>query len=155
MKVLGLFDPDVIWTLIPLCGWLWSLGGSGYKPFRRFGVPAAIALYTYGFGCSFILLSIQIFSSLAVIGFGPGYGDDFEEKLRFFYWPYLFILGATYGLCNFALAIHFVDWGSLWIGAGTTCLIFVGTMRKKWMPWKFAEILTGMSVGMTGAIIIN
>ena len=159
MKFFGVFDADVIWTLVPICSALWSLGGSGLKLLRRIGVPVAIAFYAIGYGVPVFVIETYFIIAIAIITFGPGYGDDFEDLLGVFYWPYLAILGALYGASNAGLALHGHDWLSLGIGSGATSILFVGTMRASkswtWFEWKWAEMIVGGSVGLTAAMVIK
>lgn len=154
----GIFDFDFVWTLIPLISFLYSSGGTGPKLLRRAGVPFAITLYALGYGMTAWKALIALVGMLAVIGFGPGYGDDFEKKLKSFYWPYLFLLGGLYGASNFGLALHYGHWFLLGIGSLTTSVVFVGSMylskRFQWFQWKWAEMMTGASIGLTASLIV-
>lgn len=158
MKVFGIFDYDWILTLPLLTGWLWASGGSGVKSLRRFGVPLAISLYAIGYKIAPIPLIVLLISTLGLIAFGPGYGDDYVKKLGSLYWFYVYLLGFLYGACQFALCIHFGHWLAWFICSISCGVVFSGTMylsKKYGLPWKVCESLTGATLGLTATLIIS
>ena len=158
MKIFGVFDADWILTLPALTAWLWSTGGSGFRPARRLGVPLALSLYAYGYGMTGWPLIVLLASTICLIGFGPGYGDDFEKKLKAFYWPYIFLLGAFYSLCQFPLVFHFGNFSLFWWMVLTNSFLFGGSLfasKKMGMEHKIGEMVSGLAVGLTAALIIK
>lgn len=157
MKVLGVFEEDVILCLPFITASLWALGGSGKKAFRRFGVPLILCLFAYGYGLKSLNLAIYALLTFGLIGFGPGYGDDYFKRLKSLYWPYVFILGSLYGLCQIALVMRFGNFLSLLVISGVCGVVFgVGMLvsKSKFLPWKIAECLTGLAVGSAAAVVI-
>ncbi len=146
MKIFGVFDADFILTLPFLTGWLWAVGGTGQKVFRKFGVPIALTLYAWGYGVTGWPLIVFLAGILVVISFGPGYGDRYVKLLKGFYWPYIFTLGAAYNLCQFGIVLHSHDLSSYLIAGAIGSVVFGGGMllsKKAGLPWKIAEGLTG------------
>ena len=153
--IFGVFEPDWIWTLSPLCAFLWASGGSGPKWMREWLVPAAIILYAIGYG--FPSSKAAYLLTLLFIPFAPGYGDDFVQKLGKLYWPYVFLLGFLYGACQAGLCAHFGRVDLLLLFSGVCSLVFGGTMlasKKLGLQWKIAEILTGAAVGLVAVKVI-
>lgn len=151
-----MFDLDVIYTLIPIVSFLWALGGSGWLPARKFGVPIAISIYALGYGITWWKFIIALIG-ISFFTWGPGYGDRYVRSLGILYWPYIFFLGFMYGFCQFGLSLHFGHWLVLVLFSGVCSVLFGGTMllsKAKLLPWKWAEIITGGSVGLVGAMII-
>lgn len=87
-----------------------------------------------------------------------GYGDDYVAKLGKYYWPYIFILGLTYGLCQFGLCLHFGGYLLLILSSGLCSLVFGFGMylSKKFtqIDWKYCELATGGAVGLVAALVI-
>lgn len=152
-----LFPSLKIWTLLPECAVLWMLGGGGVKPVRRYGVPLLITAYAVGYGMP-IVKTLWLLPMLLLIGFGPGYGDPYVKRLGVLYWPYIALLGFLWGICQFGLSVHFGNYPLLFLGSAICSLVFAGTMaisKRKLMPWKVAEGLTGAAVGLVGALLIH
>ena len=154
--IFGIFEIDVIYTLPVLTAFLFALGGSGALSIRRIGVPLAVSLYAWGYGASFISLLIYFIHQFLILGLG--YGDEAERKLGKLYWPYIFILGTLYGLCQFGLALHFGGWVSFLVWSLSGGLVFLAGLyssKKFGLPHKAFEIITGGSLGLTAALIIH
>lgn len=159
MKIYGIFEPDWVWTLPMLTAWLWGSGGSGLLLLRRFGAPLAISLYAYGYGVTNIDLLILIVFMLAVITVGPGYGDKFEKSFGVFYWPYIFVLGFLYGFCQLGISLHTGRYLVLFLSSGLCSFTFgftmYGSKNFDFPRWKWAEMITGGVIGLTGALLMR
>ena len=157
-KIFGLFDADFILALPFLTAFLWSAGGSGLKALRKYGVPLAIVGSALGYGMPWKSALIALIGMLPVISFGPGYGDKYEQKLKGIYWPYVFALGAAYSLCQIGIVLHYGGYQFYFMAACISSGTFGGSMflsKKLGLPWKVAESLTGLSIGVLGAFIIK
>lgn len=134
----GLVMKELAWLSMPVCALLSQIGGTWWKPARRFGIPIVLgvtltlsgimpikALYAACFLCLMTFLPITV-----------GNGD--VRKWYQFVW--LWVLGYLLGL------------GSLLIGpqgfilAFLPCLVYGGlatlsnlSCTRKYVPWKFFE----------------
>ena len=158
MKIFGIFDVDVIYTLPILISLLWAWGGSGVRHFRKYGVPLAVTAFAYGYGQQGWGLTVTAIGLLAVIGFGPGYGDYYVKVLKIWYWPYIFLLGLLYGLFQFGLCLQFGRWEYLVIFSIIGSISFVSclyTSKELGLHWKIAELITGFFIGLTSLSVIG
>jgi len=152
------FDHDVILCLPFITAALWGLGGSGLKLLRKLGVPAVLCAFAYSYGLSGWQFALYAGLTFGLIGFGPGYGDDFARRLKTLYWPYVFLLGFLYGFCQFPLALRFGSLVVLLQLSGVCSLVFgFGMVASKRFGfyWKIAECLTGLSIGAVASAILT
>lgn len=152
-KFLWLFEPDAILVTPFVTAVLWSLGGSGVKPIRRFGTGAFIFLGGLSLGLPWYL-ALTGFVLVAITTSLP-YGDSVRGKLGLVYYPFLFLLGILYGLGLFPLCIHFGSWttlviGSLALGLLFSLLTFASQSEafKNVVSWKSVEISIGFFLGL-------
>lgn len=157
-KFLWVFDYDALYTLIPICGALWALGGSGMKILRRLGVPFIISLSALSIGIqwywSFLCMVLFVFASLP-------YGSKIKEKIGVFYWPYLVLVGFLWGASLVGLAIASHEWTTWLLWSAICGLGFMGlTALSQWkktaniVVWKFVEIAAGGMVGGAASFIL-
>jgi len=156
MKYLWVFDPDAVWTLIPLCSLLWAWGGSGIKPFRKYGIPAAICLSALSFGVAWWLCLItagMMFGLMTI-----PYGEDIKGQFGRFYYAWLFICGFLYAFALiplvFAHGRYLIFLGCLGICSCIFGILSILSQRER-IPWKIVEMVYGASLGLTAFCIIR
>ena len=157
------FDSDAIYTLPFLTGFLWALGGGGALWVRRLGVPVAIAAFSIYFKQTPLwLAAVQ-----AIITHGATrlpYGNKVKEALQYFHYPYLYFIGAIYGLSQFVFAIYFRDFDGYCAGVVIASVVF-GSLTwasqkinfpKNWhWTWKAVEAAIGFCVGLQAVLILS
>jgi len=151
-------EPDAIWTLPAATALLWALGGSGVLAIRRFGTPLIICVYLYLFRQTPLwLLGVQAIATYIVST--ASYGRRVKDALQYFYWPYLYFIGALYGLGQFPIAVYAHNLGSYCIGI-VGCSVVFGTLT--WMsqktpklPWKIVEMAIGAMIGVQVVLIVQ
>lgn len=153
MKFLWLFEPDAVLVTPFVTAVLWSLGGSGIKQLRRFGVGAFLALVGLSLGLPWYLA--WLLPSIFLVTTSLPYGDDIRGKLGIVYYPFLFLLGVLYGLGLFPLCFHFGSWltlvvGSLGLGLLFSLLTFASQSEafRDIVSWKKVEISIGFFLGL-------
>ena len=141
-------EPDGVWTLIPLISFLWSMGGSGPRHFRRYGFPLAVMIAGFYYQLPIWIILIQ-----GVVAHGITrlpYGDKSKSKLGRAYFAYIFFLGFVYGASSMPLGIY-LDHPSRVVYSAILCMVVFGGAtlwsQKAGLIWKAAEILTGLAVG--------
>jgi hypothetical protein len=150
-------DKDGVWTLIPLASFLWALGGSGPRYIRRYGLPVAVIAYGVLFKAPLWLALIEGVAAHLITRLG--YGDKAHDRLKAFYAPYLFALGAVYGVSSIGFGIYYNNVRNVLIASLLCSLVFAITLissRKiNFPPHKFHEILTGLAIGLVYCLSIN
>ncbi len=147
---------DAIWTLSPLVGFLWSMGGSGPKFMRRILVPIAVSLYAIWMSVALWLAMLQ--AVFLFITTTLPYGKSIKDRIGYLYFPFVYGIGASYGACLLPLAIHSHHWMRYGIICGLCSLVF-GTLtflsqKVDWPKWKWVEIITGMAIGFSACWIL-
>ena len=136
---------EMIWLLVPICGFLSQLGGSDYAPkaVRRFGIPIFMGIavwYFYGFTCNIIPMLLTQWGAFCLpftlIGDGvPG---------RWQNWAWLPLWGVL--ICCSPVWINSFVWPA--VGVLGAILGLFGALSNikataKWFPWKFCEVMIG------------
>ena len=131
--------PEWLWIVLPPLGWfLWTLGGTFRKSFRRFGYPLVLAGVLAAAGIVWWRWSLLAICTVLVAHLG--YGDRHG-------WPMRWLVGLGLGgsLAPLAVGSPIMSLLSL----SVLCLLaFIGTFwlsrRFQSFTWKLAEGLTGL-----------
>jgi hypothetical protein len=127
------------------CGALFAIGGTGWKPARRYGIPVlllVIALISGVLWWKSVLMALSL-----VIALSLGYGDKTAYWLKA-------IVFATYGL-----SFLWIGW-SLWVVL-TPVLCFSLFCLSNWKItskdffWKACEFIYGTLIGITFISVVN
>ena len=132
-----MLSAEVLWIICPPTGWaLWSWGGTGFKPARRFILPLVLGLLLLAYGISWLRCLLTAIS--LIIAYSLGYGEGKS-------WIYRALVGMSYGAS--LLWIRFAWWPPI-----LTAMCFVGLMwlsrRFQKITWKFCEGTNGLLHGV-------
>lgn len=163
MKSLG----DLNWRLAALVCFLNALGGWGFLPVRRFGIPAAIALWAYFYFRSSQRYYQAVYLITAALVFGVFsmpltlFGDSIQGNIL--NWIWILAFGPIQVLALFPLVTLWDSWDephdrwlhALWIHAIVVSIsvILSNTIRFPVHAW--VEIFMGLSYGGLAAWIIG
>lgn len=93
-----------------------------------------------------LLLSLSLFK---------GYGDSLKEQIGSLYYPALFAVGASYGLALMPLANAALDVLLVLIPCVTFGSLTYTSQKHDFPVWKWVELLTGFSIGLTAYLLIK
>lgn len=168
MKFLWIFDHDAIWVLVPMSSALFALGGSGFKEFRRLGIPALMLAAAVSLGVEWWKALVSA-AGLALV-LTKGYGDDLRSQIGAWYHPALYVLAALYGAAALPVSLDwkvlivcplipslalpvFSDWKALIVCPLIPSLIFgtltLGSQRFDFPKWKIVEMAAGAAIGFS------
>lgn len=137
--------------IIPiLSAGLWRIGGWKYKVARRLILPALLGCYLASQNLiATILGAVALWVATTI-----PYGEGMRLKLKKWFRPYTFLVGASYG---FAIAL--MKWPyshQMFFFAAATSFVFGGMMwlsnKYNWFRWWFVEVATGFTVGLLATI---
>lgn len=128
---------------VTLSASLWALGGTCWKPWRRYVLPAilcAITLYSGVEPWKSGLMAVLLAGTASM-----GYGDGRT-------WLQRFCVGCTYSIAT--LPLGFTVWQII------TPIVFISTFwlskrEAEGFTWKICELLTGAMIGVTIAALIS
>jgi len=152
---------ELIWFLVPLCSFLWMLGGTWKKQFRRIGVPTAITLASFLFlGWSWWWLALwPAYFVVTILPFTL-IGDDIHENPL--NWAWIWVAGAILGIPAMVLGIvtHQVVLSVALVAV--PCLVqgVFGTLSnvkatRNYFRWKSVEFAIGAAVAVPPALLID
>lgn len=148
MKFFWIFEPDAVWVLVPMSAVLFALGGSGFKEFRRLGIPALMLVAALSVGAEWWKALVSA-AGLALV-LTKGYGDDLRSQIGAWYYPALYVLAALYGTAALPLSS---DWKALILCPLIPSLIFgtltLGSQRFDFPKWKIVEMAAGAATGFS------
>ena len=137
---------ETIYIYLPaISSVLWALGGTYWKPYRRFILPVVFLIFSFIYNSKIKLWRRISSCLLAMVAFSLGYGNGHS-------WLYRFGIGTTYSLSSISYGI-----GAFQI---ITPILFFATFYlsnnffQSVFVWKICEAIVGFSVGLMYAELI-
>ena len=147
-------DKELLWIILPpMWGFLWAFGGWKVKDFRRLGIPISLVLVGWLYSVAWfpLLLSALLLGICLRLPFTIG-GDSIKEWWQF---AWLLVLGALLGACAFPLgatAISLLVPAMAFFLAGTASNL---PQTAKMFPWKWCEVIFGVSASYTFCLALS
>ena len=145
---------ELWWTLCPLCGLLYQLGGFRWKPLRREGVPLVIFLsgiMAVGFSWQLLLSCCLLWCALRL----PFtlIGDSLNDS--WFNWVWIWIAGYLLGMASFPLSQSLLTPLVPLLAQGLLGSLSNIPYTAKFLPWKFVEGAIGFAVAYPFCLIFS